>query len=147
MRQTHTGLVEPRKKPELLHVSTLSLLHTINKSVLTEQPALRAAGKKTSKGNEFQMYGPVLLLQSNSWLEESTEGFAVSMKTLPLLFRILYKINKARGARGFSSDCHGTVLPEGSLTILLCRELHFCNAFVKVTTKLRATGIVLNAFS
>lgn len=93
------------------------------------------------------MYGPVLSLQSNSWLEESTEGFAVSMKTLPLLFRILYKISKAQGAHGLSSDCHGTVLPEGPLTILLCRELHFRNAFVKVTTKLRATGIVLNAFS
>lgn len=32
------------------------------------------------------MYGlVVLLLQSNSWREESTEGFAVSMKTLPLV--------------------------------------------------------------
>lgn len=39
------------------------------------------------------------------------------------------------------------VLPEGSWTILICRELHFHNTSVKVTTKLRVTGIVLNGFS
>lgn len=53
------------------------------------------------------MYGlVVLLLQSNSWLEESPEGFAVSMKTPPLLFWILYKINKARETHSVSSNCH-----------------------------------------